>query len=162
LLGVPMNLVLGYRGNTMNLAFEQGEIDGSALSLSSLQGRGWLEPGGRARLILGFGPVTDPDLPAAASLDVPGEDGELLAVIVEALEQHTDSLALPPGAPAERVAELRAAFDAMVADPAFAADAKKLRLELGPVGGAAYRSIIARFLDKPAAVRKRFKGLMQK
>jgi tripartite-type tricarboxylate transporter receptor subunit TctC len=44
-------------------------------------------------------------------------------------------LLLPPGVPAERVKELRAAFDATLTDPAFRADAQKMRLHLDPVTG---------------------------
>ena len=41
----------------------------------------------------------------------------------------------PPGVPAERVKLLRDAFNATMADPAFLADIKKLRLTLDWVSG---------------------------
>jgi tripartite-type tricarboxylate transporter receptor subunit TctC len=40
-----------------------------------------------------------------------------------------------PGVPTERVKELRQAFDATVADPAFRADVEKMSLHVDPVGG---------------------------
>jgi tripartite-type tricarboxylate transporter receptor subunit TctC len=44
-------------------------------------------------------------------------------------------LLLPPGVPSDRVKELRAAFNATMADPAFRADASRMRLHLDPVTG---------------------------
>ena len=39
---------------------------------------------------------------------------------------------MAPDNPADRVAALRKAFDALMKDPAFLADAKKRKLEIGP------------------------------
>jgi len=44
-------------------------------------------------------------------------------------------LLLPPGVSPERVKEVRVAFDATMADPAFRSDAQKMRLHLDPVTG---------------------------
>lgn len=57
------------------------------------------------------------------------------------------ALIAPPGVPAERIAVLRAAFDELVRDPAFQADAAKRSADLEPAGGAAvqaYSDSIAR------------------
>lgn len=40
---------------------------------------------------------------------------------------------LPPGVAVQRVSEVRAAFEAMLADPAFRADAAKSNLPLDPM-----------------------------
>jgi len=42
---------------------------------------------------------------------------------------------LPPGVPVGRVRELRAAFDATMADPAFRADIERRSLHVDPVRG---------------------------
>ncbi len=42
---------------------------------------------------------------------------------------------LPPSVPAERVKELRDAFDATIADPAFRADIERRNLHVDPVRG---------------------------
>ena len=52
------------------------------------------------------------------------------------------SLATPPGVPADRLAALRAAYQAMVADPAFLADIKKLGIELDLLPGAELQEVI--------------------
>ncbi len=45
------------------------------------------------------------------------------------------ALVMPPGVPADRLAALRAAFDKLVHDPEFIADAVKRRAELDPLPG---------------------------
>ena len=52
------------------------------------------------------------------------------------------SLAAPPGIPADRLAALRAAYQAMVADPAFLADINKLGIELDLLPGAELQNVI--------------------
>jgi tripartite-type tricarboxylate transporter receptor subunit TctC len=42
------------------------------------------------------------------------------------------AIALGPGVPADRVAALRKAFDALMQDKAFLADAEKRKLDIGP------------------------------
>ena len=52
------------------------------------------------------------------------------------------SIATPPGVPADRLAALRAAYQSMVADPAFLADIKKLGIELDLLPGAELQEVI--------------------
>ena len=49
------------------------------------------------------------------------------------------SLVTPPDVPADRLAILRRAFNAMVADPEFLADAKARQMEVEPATGEALR-----------------------
>jgi tripartite-type tricarboxylate transporter receptor subunit TctC len=57
------------------------------------------------------------------------------------------SLMAPPGVPADRLAVLRRAFDAMVADPAFKEEAEKRKLELGPLSGEDMQKLMRETLD---------------
>jgi hypothetical protein len=50
--------------------------------------------------------------------------------------------AAPPGIPEDRKAVLRKAFDDTMNDPEFLAEAKKLRLDVNPVSGAAIEKLI--------------------
>lgn len=52
------------------------------------------------------------------------------------------SLAAPPGMPKDRLEAMRAAFDKMVADPAFKADLAKTRVELDPKSGAEMQRLV--------------------
>ena len=61
-------------------------------------------------------------------------------------------LVAPPGLPAERVSELRAAFVAMMKDPELVAEAAKLNLDVEPVEGREMQDLIARLYGTPPAV----------
>jgi tripartite-type tricarboxylate transporter receptor subunit TctC len=60
----------------------------------------------------------------------------------------------PPGIPAERLAALRAAFEATTKDPAFLADAKRQDLEVRPVTGAEAQVLIKDIYATPPALVK--------
>ena len=49
---------------------------------------------------------------------------------------------LPPGVPPERVAALRRAFDATLKDPAFLAEADKLKIDVHPLTGEQLAALI--------------------
>ena len=59
---------------------------------------------------------------------------------------------LPPGVPAERVAELRQAFDATMVDTAFRQDVERKNLHVDPLGGEALASALARAFALPGEV----------
>jgi tripartite-type tricarboxylate transporter receptor subunit TctC len=61
---------------------------------------------------------------------------------------------MPPGVPAERLAALRAAFNATMKDPAFLADAKRQDLEVHPVSGAEADALLAEAYATPPALVK--------
>ncbi|MGH8638609.1 MAG: hypothetical protein ACREUZ_15850, partial [Burkholderiales bacterium] len=56
---------------------------------------------------------------------------------------------LPPGVPAERLAALRAGFDAMVKDKAVQADFAKSKNELQPTSGAGVQDLVNRIHGTP-------------
>jgi len=58
----------------------------------------------------------------------------------------------PPDLPAERVAELRTAFDAMMKDPELLAEAAKLGLDIDPVGGVEIDALVQRIYATPPDV----------
>jgi hypothetical protein len=62
--------------------------------------------------------------------------------------------------PADRVAALRAAFDATMKDPAFLADAKKTRIEIDPVSGAEVQQMVLNLYDAPPEVVERARDRM--
>jgi len=61
---------------------------------------------------------------------------------------------MPPGAPADRVAALKAAFHAAMNDPAFLADAKKQRLEVKEVSGEKVAQLLSTAYAMPPDVVK--------
>jgi tripartite-type tricarboxylate transporter receptor subunit TctC len=61
----------------------------------------------------------------------------------------------PPGVPEDRKQALRAAFTTTMKDPAFLADAKKLRLDVSAADGEGVEKLFARFFSYPkSAVEK--------
>ena len=61
----------------------------------------------------------------------------------------------PPGLPPERLALLRRAFMETMKDPAFLAEADKIKLEITPVDGEAVQKLVAEiYATPPEIVRK--------
>jgi hypothetical protein len=58
-------------------------------------------------------------------------------------------LMTPPDVPAERVAALRAAFDATMKDPQFLALAKKQRMDINPMPGVELQQVVSEVINSP-------------
>jgi tripartite-type tricarboxylate transporter receptor subunit TctC len=67
----------------------------------------------------------------------------------------------PPGVPAERVAALRAAFAATMADADFLADAQRFQMEIDPLGGEAVAKLLAGAYAAPREIVERAAGLVE-
>jgi len=61
-------------------------------------------------------------------------------------------LIAPPDLPSERVKELRAAFDAANKDAELLAEAKKMKLEIDPVGGDELQQVVEQLFATPKEV----------
>jgi len=62
------------------------------------------------------------------------------------------SVVAPPGLPAERVAELRRAFQATIADPKFIEDVERSQLVLEPLSGEELQNVVTSSGNFPAAL----------
>ena len=159
LIGTRFKLISGYPASTeAMLAMERGEVDGSSSSWAAVKvgKQDWLKDR-KIRIILQTTPERSPELPDAPSLGEIGsspEDRQVFALYASG-SAIGRSLIAPPGLAAERLAALRAGFDAMVKDADFLADVRKLDVELDPLPGAAVAQLIERTLSVPAAVRER-------
>jgi hypothetical protein len=157
LLGTKPKLISGYPGGAaMHLALERGEIEGRcAWSWSSLQtvGQDWLGEGKVKILLMGTLERSKrfPDVPTAPELAKTPEARQALELLLSQDILARPYLA-PPGVPSDRVAALRAAFDSTAADPAFAADIQKQRLDLSPMSGVEVERIIKKLYTTPKAV----------
>jgi hypothetical protein len=56
---------------------------------------------------------------------------------------------------------MRRAFDATVTDPAFIAEAAKLRIDLGPVAGEELQSMVNNVMRLDPALVERLKGVVR-
>ena len=91
------------------------------------------------------------DVPLATELTQDREKQQILKVFL-AMQEPARPFTAPPDIPADRKAALIAAFDAMVKDPEFLAEAKKLHMDVNPLSAKAVDDILAEVYATPKAV----------
>jgi tripartite-type tricarboxylate transporter receptor subunit TctC len=165
--GTRFKLVVGYQdASQVKLALEKGEVQGTfANSWGDLktQQPDWIRDR-KVRIIIQDGYRRDPDLP-----DVPliidqartQADRQALDLMLERQRFARPYLA-PPGVPAERLKQLRRAFDATMRDPGFVAGAQAARLAVDhPMTGEELTQEVARLAATPPAVMERLAKLFE-
>jgi hypothetical protein len=65
-----------------------------------------------------------------------------------------------PDVPVERMKAILSAYRAMIADPAFVAEANKLQIEIDPIIGDDLKAMAVRALSTPKHIAERVKKLM--
>jgi hypothetical protein len=75
---------------------------------------------------------------------VPKEDDRKVAELVVSQQVFQRSYIAPPQTPAEVLGILRTAFDATMKDPAFLADAEKMKISITPLNGGKVQDLIGR------------------
>jgi tripartite-type tricarboxylate transporter receptor subunit TctC len=96
-----------------------------------------------------------PDVPTFLEL-APPEHRDAVEFIT-AGTPFARALAVGPGVPAERVAVLRKAFDDLMKDPVFLAEAKKRKLDIHPRNAAATHALADRIGSASPALVARVK-----
>jgi hypothetical protein len=104
-----------------------------------------------------------PDLPNVPLVLDLTDDPKVKAALklVFARQTMARPFAAPPGIPPERLAALRAAFDATMKDADFLAEAKKLDLEVAPVSGVEVERLVREIYATPPEVVKLARDSMQ-
>ena len=136
--GTKYKIVEGYEGmGQMNMAIARGEVHGRAGSLTSWTSLGQDPLAGHVVHVVQVNLKKDPLLPNTQLLvDLARNDKERgMLEFMSSSGLIGRSLLAPPDVPADRIAILRTAFDAMVRDPEFLADAKKRQHDIDPVPG---------------------------
>jgi tripartite-type tricarboxylate transporter receptor subunit TctC len=159
LFHLPMKLVSGYQGGAeMVLAMQRREIDGRCgWSWTSLKSRDKAMLDAREiALTLQIALAKHEDLPDVPLVtDLVGDPHKLAALrLLVSRQQIARPFAAPPDVPAERVAALRSAFDAVMRDPEFRAEAQRLALEVRPVAGAEVQTLFGEIYASPPEVVK--------
>jgi tripartite-type tricarboxylate transporter receptor subunit TctC len=156
LFGTKFKIVSGYPGGTeITLAMERGEVEGyCGWALGSIKTRAsdWLRDG-KIRPLVQFtlGKADLPDVPLAT--DLARNERQRQAIGFFAADSVLAwPLMAPPDLPAERIAELRTAFDAMMKDPDLLAEAAKQGLDIDPVRGAELDALVQRLYATPPDV----------
>ena len=160
LIGTKFKIVTGYPGgNEITLALERGEVEGCCgWAIGSIMTRApnWLRDGTirpLAQFTLGK-PDTGPGLanvPLASDLP-PTPTGRQAIELLSADSILAWPLLTPPALPAERVSELRTAFDAKLKDPELLAEAARQGLEIAPVSGVEMEALVDRLHQAPPEV----------
>ena len=165
MVGTKFKVILGYPGgNEINLAMERGEVAGrgsNAWASYKSTRPDWIKDNKITHLVQ-IGLRKAPDLPNVPLLmDTATNDLDRAALrLLSAPTTIGRPFFAPPKVPADRVKALRAAFDAMVKDKAFLADAKKLNLDIEPVSGEELQKIVSDIIDSPANVKKRLADVL--
>src|SRR4051812_40196655 len=157
LLGMKLKLVKGYQGShEIQLAMERNEVQGICLAYDSLS-RGNLARTGGINVLLQAALTPDPrvkDAPMVIEAARSAEDRQALELFFARAAMGRPFVA-PPDVPADRLATLRTAFDAALADPAFLEGAKKQNLNVVPVSAREMTGLVSKAYATPPAVVQR-------
>ena len=159
LFGVKLKRVSGYAGSAeKRLAVEKGEIDGDCGGWTSVPDD-WLRDrkiNVMVRLSPTLVPGMDGNVPFGGELVRDAGERKIYDFLT-APERLGRLFMVAGGVPADRVAVLRAAFDAMLVDPQFLAEAAQLRLLVTPMPAAEVAHRVGELYATPADVLARAK-----
>jgi tripartite-type tricarboxylate transporter receptor subunit TctC len=154
LFGVKLRAVMGYPGSAEKLiAIERGELDGDCGSWTSLPDD-WLREK-KITLLIRFSRALAPGmpetLPYAGDLLADAKKKSIFGLLTAGALIGRPFIA-PKAVPADRLAALRAAFDATMKDPEFLADADRQRLVVTPMTGPEVEREIKQLYQTPPDV----------
>ena len=159
-LGAKFKLISGYPSSTaITLAMERGEVHAVCSSWSSLKTRNahWFRGEPKVNFLVQASTQKHPELPnvpLALDFATNPEDKNLLEFNDARLAVGRPFM-LPPGVPPERVKALRTAFNNMVKDKDFLADAEKEKRELDIVSGDEMQALFERLARTPKPLIER-------
>lgn len=156
LFGWKFKVVSGYGSTSkINLALESGEVQGTIAAYTTVKtlSSDWLRDK-KIKIIAQWGLHPDPELAGIVNVyDLAKTDADRAALrLAMARLDIGRPFFLPPGVPADRVTALRRAFDDTMHDPAYLAEARKLKIDVDPLSGAQLASLVAQIAKTPADV----------
>ncbi len=169
-LGTRFRIITGYKGiSDVDQAMETGEVQGRGGGWTGGRGKHLFESPSKVRIIMQIGAnrIKEPwpggpdisDVPLLTELATNEEDRLLLSLQSRVLSR---ALVGPPQLSAERVAMLRRAFDRMMADPEFQAEAKKLNLEfISAMDGGETAAYVRKVISLPESIKARYRKLVE-
>jgi tripartite-type tricarboxylate transporter receptor subunit TctC len=165
LTGIKFKVVTGYGNlNDIRLASERGETDGfCGLLVSALKTDYWEQyKSGRMTVPVQMGLTKHaefPNIPNAYEL-VSNEGDRQLFRLIFGPWSYGRPLFAPPGTSPDRIAVLRAAMAAVVKDPAYLAETKKINMEIQPSGPETIAKLVDEILRTPAPVVERARKVL--
>lgn len=152
MLGLPIKPVPGYDGGQRALAFLSGE---GQVIVGSYPSQAKMLDNNEAVALLRLNEVPHPSVPTSVPLlrDIAPAGFASLIDMIELINNLGRWIAAPPSIDGGDLAVLRGAFDKVVADPAFLADAKAQRLQIDPAGGAEVQEKVTALLARKLELR---------
>ncbi len=164
-LGMKFKVIMGYPGTPERvIAMERGEIEGACGMTTSLIKSSLAAPfrEGKLTLVLQAGLTKDAEfanVPNVLDEAKTPEQRSALEFLFGQLELDR-ALAAPPDLPAERLATLRAAFDAMTGDAEFLDEVRALKLDVRPLKGEETTAVIRRLFATPRLAIERVRAAL--
>jgi tripartite-type tricarboxylate transporter receptor subunit TctC len=166
--GTKFEVVSGYKGTVdVGLAMERGEVDGMCgwdWSSVKSQKSDWIsEKKVNVLVQVSLEPLeelTERGVPHIWTF-VPKENDRKVAELVVSQQVFQRSYIAPPQTPAEPLSILRTAFDATMKDPAFLADAEKMKISITPLAGGKVQDLIGRLYSTPREFVERAKVVIK-
>jgi tripartite-type tricarboxylate transporter receptor subunit TctC len=165
-LGTKFKLVMGYNGGTaIDLAMRRGEVEGRGNNIWAAYKAELPNEirDGILHVLIQTGLRKEkelPDVPLFLDLVKGDPRREPVAQFMSYAVSIARPFAAPPGVPTDRIALLRRAFDETLKDPAFLADAEKMRLEIDPLTGEQVQDIVGRVLGTPKPVINQIQSVL--
>jgi tripartite-type tricarboxylate transporter receptor subunit TctC len=164
--GTKFDVVAGFKGTTeIALAMERGEVDGTCgWDWSSLKSQkaDWVREK-KMNVLVQVALDSEPELTANGVPPiwkfVPKEEDRKVTELIVSQQVFMRSFVVPPGTPADQIKILRSSFDATVADPAFLADAEKMKLSITPISGTKVQEVVENLYKTPKELVERAKNV---
>ncbi len=156
--GTKFEVITGYSATEVFLAMERREVDGACATYDTLLATksDWLRQK-KLTFLAQFGRE-----PAAGLEGVPlaldrikNPDDRVAMELILSQQLTGRPYVAPPKVPPERLAALRAAFDATMTDPEFLADTQKMRLMVDPLTSVQFKALLDKaYASKPATIER--------
>ena len=165
MFGIAVKQVTGYAGSAQQrLAIERGELDGDCGAWSSVPAY-WIN-NNRINPVIKFTPMPVPRLPPGVPFAgdlAPNQEARDVLDILMAADALGRPFVMSKQAPPERIAALRAAFDATMKDGSFLTETEKLDLPvIGPIAGPEAEKIVASIYAASPALISRAQAVVGK
>src|ERR1700730_17066187 len=165
LFGFKFKVVTGYESTPkIHLAMESGEVDGTIANWSTLKAinTNWITEK-KIRILAQWALQKSGELDdAPLFLNVANTDDERAALkLMLARLEYGRPFFLPPNVPAARVEALRRAFDATMKDPAYLAEADKLKIDVEPLSGEQVAALVEQVFRTPADTVARVRAALE-
>ncbi len=166
LVGTKFKIIAGYPGgNDVNLAMEKGEVGGRGSNSWASWKSGhphWIAEKKIYQLVqIALERAPDlPDVPLMLELAKNDEDKQVLTFL-SADMGISRAFTTTPDVPPERLAALRRAFDQLMKDPEFLAEAERAKMDLSPSSGVAAQKVAESMLANTPRVFQRAKAIIE-